>query len=112
MVDGKFVDIWDYPGGDLITLCEKCHAQEEANLEFHKKNLYFAMREYCDDADTIVLLVRSFKELKENIQRRINIDDINDIKGFIERHIKKKPVIIEGESMSDALARHMREMSS
>jgi hypothetical protein len=50
MVDGKFIDIWDYPDEDLITLCDECHSKEEADLDKIKKAIYFDIRAMCENA--------------------------------------------------------------
>lgn len=79
MVDGKFADIWDYPGEDLITLCEDCHAEEEADLVLHKQQIYFAMRSYCESAEIILFAVRIFKDIVNKQGRRVNAKDISKL---------------------------------
>jgi len=109
MVGGKFVDIWDYPGDDLITLCEACHAEEEQWLDFHKKNMYFATREYCENSDAMYSVVRLFKDLRNRTKRRVTVDDVSKIKDFVKRNIHPEFVVREGESMSDMLAKMIKD---
>lgn len=51
--DGVFVDIWDYENSWLITLCEKCHSSEEDYLSEVKKDCFFKLRDYCENAFAI-----------------------------------------------------------
>jgi hypothetical protein len=108
-VDGKFVDIWDYPGDDLITLCEECHSKEESDLNMHKKNMFFAMRGYCENAETMLEAVRVFKAIESDYSRRVTIDDIRCINEFIKTTFKRNapPCGVDGLSMSEMLEKLM-----
>lgn len=57
MTDGVFADIWDYGDNDLVTLCEKCHSEEEARLDKLKTGIYFNLRAVCQDAQALEDLV-------------------------------------------------------
>ncbi len=109
MVDGKFVDIWDYPGDDLITLCEECHSQEEENLDFIKKNVFFALRNYCEDSYAISHILQTIKETNIRCERRINTADAVKFRTAAEENIHKIRVFAEGASLSDMLAKLMNE---
>ncbi len=85
MVDGKFVDIWDYPGEDLITLCEECHAEEEVNLKGVQKHVYFTLRAGFEDYKAISHILLAIKETRIRCGRRLNIEDAkNMVDGFNE----------------------------
>jgi hypothetical protein len=77
--DGKFLDPWDYSGGDLITLCEFCHESEEECLREQKKDLYFRIVEHAEDAMTIDALVSFFDTVKCELGRRVTDQDMIDI---------------------------------
>jgi hypothetical protein len=111
MVDGKFVDIWDYPDEDLITLCEECHSKEESDLNMHKKNMFFAMRGYCETADVMLKAVRIFKSINSEYSRRVNIDDVNRIDDFVKETFVRKipPCGVNGLTMSEMLEELMGE---
>lgn len=79
MVDGKFVDIWDYDNCDLTTLCELCHSKEELELKGVKNCSYFELREACENAETMKYATALFEVMKRINKRRVNISDINDL---------------------------------
>ena len=74
-----FADVWDYKDNDLITLCDTCHGVEETVLLFLKKNLYFMIRDICEDATTISNVFASIDALHSSLGRRVDRDDIISI---------------------------------
>lgn len=90
MVGGKFVDIWDYPGDDLVTLCENCHGEEEANLDKLKKSVFFSMRDICNDADSIGYLLGFFYTIRDTYGRRLDGDFIKDMSSQIDKYTKER----------------------
>lgn len=71
--------LWDYPDGDLITLCIDCHNQETARLKNLETVVYFSIRESCEDAEAMQAVVDLFVTLKQRMGRRVNHLDINRI---------------------------------
>ena len=84
MVDGKFVDVWDYEDSWLITLCEKCHSLEEACLSSMKTNSFIKLREALEDSRAMASLVNHIKILAQR-NGRLSVDDVRLI--FIDMDI-------------------------
>lgn len=80
---GKFVDIWDYNGEDLITLCEVCHSSEEKELDALKKVAFFALRESCQNAEVIERLLFTLTDFKNTTGKRIVMPDTFDIEELL-----------------------------
>jgi len=76
MVDGKFADVWDYGGEDLITLCSVCHSEEEECLSDISKTIYHKIRGLCSDAGTIDTLIDFLATYRFKSGSRINVDDV------------------------------------
>lgn len=82
--DGAFSDVWDYEGEDLITLCEKCHSEEEASLSELQKTLYFGIRNLMEDSAAMVDTVKMLEQIYIILGRRITIYDIDAIFSLLE----------------------------
>lgn len=80
LADGKFADIWDYSEEDLVTLCIPCHAEETADLDRAKKNIYFFLRERLDNAESFYMLLSLIAMLHRNISRRITSSDMHQLR--------------------------------
>ena len=90
VVDGKFVDIWDYSDPDLITLCEECHSDEETSLSENKATLFFNVRECVEDSLTIDEIINLLMGMKSVLGRRVNYFDIDAIIDFVSIANKTK----------------------
>jgi hypothetical protein len=84
--NGEFVDVWDYPDEDLISLCELCHSKEEATLKIFQKSLYFKIRDLCFNTEAIMGVTIMLDMYKEHLGRRLTAKDIGDLcLSFIEK---------------------------
>lgn len=88
MTDGKFADIWDYADDDLITLCEACHEEEEADLANHQKFFYFQVRNYLESSKEFNHVLGILKVASERAgDRRLDKIDLMEISGIIQEGI-------------------------
>jgi len=89
--DGKFADIWDYNGDDLITLCEKCHSEEEMKLDLLKREMFFNLRSMAEDANSLNFIQKLTGELFKIYGRRVteyDLDMIIEFLSYIEKQNK------------------------
>jgi hypothetical protein len=87
---GEFLDPWEYDDSDLTTLCDECHKKEEFNLGVHKKNLFFAIREHCEDSDTIRLVGKAIKRTSIRCNRRLDTLDLDKVIHFMEHNLSER----------------------
>lgn len=81
MVEGKFVDVWNYNDCDLKTLCLVCHQSEEENLKSLSKDAFYKLRDCCEDAEVIDLLLIELYNYKTRTGSRILVPDVLDFFG-------------------------------
>ncbi len=72
----KFADIWDYPGEDLITLCEECHSEEESQLKTWQSSLYFSIRSRAESSEAIDQLNYFVGAFADKLGRRLKVEDL------------------------------------
>ena len=78
MDGGKFVDYWDYEDKELITLCEYCHSDEEAQLQQLKKHAFFSLRELFENAESMSYLIEMCNCQVAIFGRRIHFRDLDN----------------------------------
>jgi hypothetical protein len=71
MVNGKFVDIWDYQGEDFITLCQMCHDKEEQSLKNYSRDVFFTLRDRFDNSGSFSAMIAVIEQLYRNVDDRI-----------------------------------------
>lgn len=74
--DGKFVDIWEYENETLVTLCEKCHTDEESCLKNIKEKAFYKLREIFENSAEIYTVLDYLDDASKAIGKRLTFSDV------------------------------------